>query len=707
MDKLNKDLIINAMDCSFDNRIMSKESVIRATVDMCLSGDKSDLETGVQQIETMLNGIVSTCDSAITELNDRSPELKQKYIDYKISVEKRLAALTTVKPVDQQVDVVPDEIDISPKKNADRRKPKQTPSKPEKKIEFGEPDTEDTVDVAKSIKPLVEKTKQPSVKDVSDGITESELRNESSIGNVSVSSKEKEAIDMLENNTDLVRPEGLSSIPKPVVDDVESVIEEQPTTDQKTDFVSKPIVDDQSDEFEIESDEPKMIVIDDSDKTDNNSDEIDDEYFDANGYKSEGPIVNVDDVDLTEEQLAEVTIADKEDVDNHKQEIVDESINSIDKDKTLYDTSKVISRKRENPMFKTLSKLDIKKYDLGKVSIFDFNGEDEEFRKEYIISRNNMMAAPRVARVALLMSGHYEEISSYGTFDFSTISRKLSDSTMDFVDREVFLYNSIYSHIMYVSNLKSVPDFDAWAKNIYYPDLNSLFFGVYDANSVGVNNYTAECPACGKEMVIPRENKDLAVAVSALYGKKDLDEFITYKDMMKRDSSPLCKWASETIIRKQLNNTKYIVEYSVPTLYDYLTTIATMRKIAAQKQIDIDLASIETFDDPDTALRIFHYMYIKRIGVPSIVPGTNKIKFIGLNSKADIIEFLNALDVNDWSQLINDDDISEFITRSGVDFYIENAECNDPDCKFVIKHLLFNPKRAVFFKIGEVRASLR
>jgi hypothetical protein len=318
-----------------------------------------------------------------------------------------------------------------------------------------------------------------------------------------------------------------------------------------------------------------------------------------------------------------------------------------------------------------------------------------------------MMAAPRVARVALLMSGHYEEISSYGTFDFSTISRKLSDSSMDFVDREVFLYNSIYSHIMYVSNMKAVPDFDTWAKNIYYPDLNSLFFGVYDANSVGVNNYTAECPACGKEMIIPRENKDLAVAVSSLYGKKQLDDFITYKDIMKRDSSPLCKWASETVVRKQLNNTKYIVEYSVPTLYDYLTTIATMRKIAAQKQIDIDLASIETFDDPDTALRIFHYMYIKRIGVPSLVPGTNKIKFIGLSSKADIIEFLNALDVNDWSQLINDIDISDFITRSGVDFYIENAECNDPECKFVIKHLLFNPKRAVFFKIGEVRASLR
>ena len=338
--------------------------------------------------------------------------------------------------------------------------------------------------------------------------------------------------------------------------------------------------------------------------------------------------------------------------------------------------------------------------------MFDYDGSDEQFRKEYILSRNNMMAAPRVSRVALLMSGHYEEISAYGSFDFGTISRRLTDDSLDFVDREVFLYNSIYSHIMYCSYAKSVPDFDTWCKNIYYPDANSLFFGVYDANSVGVNNYLAECPMCGKQMIIPRENKDLAVAVSNVFKKDDLATFITYKDIMKRDNSPMYKWARDTTIRKQLRNTKYIIDYGVPTLYDYLTTIATMRRIAANKEIDIDLSSVESFSDPETALRIYHYMYIKRIGVPSIVQGTNKIKFIGLTSKADIIEFLNNLDINDWSQLINDNEISEFITKSACDYYIADAKCNDEKCGHVIKHLLFNPKKAVFFKIGEVRANL-
>ena len=504
---------------------------------------------------------------------------------------------------------------------------------------------------------------------------------------------------------DLIKPAHITSIPKAQLEtpkeDVKPIKVEVTLTQPKEE-VSADKKDDvvENDAIEIESEDTAKIIVAE-DKPSENEDETDED-----DYLSDGPIVNDDvDMELSKEELDNVEIFDKES-EEKTDDNADDGSNAIDADKTYYETSKVISRKRENPMFKTLAKLDNTKYDLAKVSVFDYDGSDEQFRKEYILSRNNMMAAPRVSRVALLMSGHYEEISAYGSFDFGTISRRLTDDSLDFVDREVFLYNSIYSHIMYCSYAKSVPDFDTWCKNIYYPDANSLFFGVYDANSVGVNNYLAECPMCGKQMIIPRENKDLAVAVSNVFKKDDLATFITYKDIMKRDNSPMYKWARDTTIRKQLRNTKYIIDYGVPTLYDYLTTIATMRRIAANKEIDIDLSSVESFSDPETALRIYHYMYIKRIGVPSIVQGTNKIKFIGLTSKADIIEFLNNLDINDWSQLINDNEISEFITKSACDYYIADAKCNDEKCGHVIKHLLFNPKKAVFFKIGEVRANL-
>lgn len=499
---------------------------------------------------------------------------------------------------------------------------------------------------------------------------------------------------------------------KPPVKKVVEEVHAEPTFDKvvtKSEKKSKEVEDDDETlEFEVESSDNIIVSKDPatiSDEDLDNSESIETEERDE-------PLVNEDeDIDnpglLSDDDLNNIEIVDKEDLKKAKIEAeADESESTIDEDKTLYDTSKTISRKRVNPTLKTLSKLDTSKLDLKNVSIFDYDGNDEEFRKEYVTSRNNMMAAPRISRVALLMSGHYEEISAYGNWDLGTIGRTLSDSSVDFVDREIALYNSIYAHVMYVSYAKTKPDFDEWCKHIKYPDLNSLFFGVYDANSVGVNNYVAECPVCGQDMIVPRENKDLAVAVSKLFNKNDLETFITYKDIMKTDTSPLYRWANESTVRKQLKNTKYIVDYTVPTLYDYIRTLSTIRRISARDGIDIDLSNVETFNDEQVALRIFHYMYIKRIAIPKLMTDTKRIKYIGLTSKSDIIEFINSIDINDYSQLINSEDITNFITRNACDFYIQDAKCNNPMCNHVIKHLLFNPKRAFFFKIGEVRMGL-
>lgn len=699
-----EDIVIK--DTYFDNVIKVFEKNIQDNYNNYKNcSDAAESKLYLDAIEDALNKISQHCTKRLNELETNGSKLSHAYNLYSERYDNTLKRIDMIahdnskvttpasnETVDEDGDNVKIESDILP---AVRKTKKKRPVvEVESVIEFND-------DINEPKEP-----EQPrEVQSVSSAgeFTYDEVRNETNSNEIYKSDKPemKEAV----HTDDLVKPAHITSIPKAQLEtpkeDVELVKNEvapaQPKEEVRADKKDDVV---ENDAIEIESEDTAKIIVAE-DKPSENETEIDED-----DYLSDGPIVNDDvDMELSKEELDNVEIFDKES-EEKTDDNVDDGSNSIDDDKTYYETSKVISRKRENPMFKTLAKLDNTKYDLAKVSVFDYDGSDEQFRKEYILSRNNMMAAPRVSRVALLMSGHYEEISAYGSFDFGTISRRLTDDSLDFVDREVFLYNSIYSHIMYCSYAKSVPDFDTWCKNIYYPDANSLFFGVYDANSVGVNNYLAECPMCGKQMVIPRENKDLAVAVSNVFKKDDLATFITYKDIMKRDNSPMYKWARDTTIRKQLRNTKYIIDYGVPTLYDYLTTIATMRRIAANKEIDIDLSSVESFSDPETALRIYHYMYIKRIGVPSIVQGTNKIKFIGLTSKADIIEFLNNLDINDWSQLINDNEISEFITKSACDYYIADAKCNDEKCGHVIKHLLFNPKKAVFFKIGEVRANL-
>lgn len=710
------------------------------TADDAITKISSSIDSIVIACENKKKECLNAVDGDFTKLDDEAMQKCKSYsavsdyvmtyyaaaiAEYNNSAAGKSASVVTEKkePEAEIQDGGEVRLDFTPKAKPPKKKAKTA-------IEFGEDVSNKPIDkpveVAAPLPAELEK-EEPLKGETTDNpveVSESPI-----VTNDKIEAKQiEETVEAHNKALDDFKPVKIDSIPKPQIQE-EIELDEAKAEDENSvgevhtpapEPTSAPVAEpakstsDVDDDFDIASDEEKIVVSEDDEiKVDSD----DDVAIDANGLISDGPIVNMDDdtdVDmLSEEELASIEIEKEPEEVNAETKAASDGSDEIDGDKKLYETSKVISRKRENPTLAMLRKFDPKKFDLSKISVFDYDGSDEAFRKEYITSRDNMMAAPRVSRIALLMSGHYEEIAACGNFDFTSIGRTLTDGSVDFVDREVFLYNFIYSKIMYCSYARSVPEFDEWAQHIFYPDINSLFFGVYDANSVGENNYTAVCPKCGKTMVIPRENKDIAVAVSNVFKPNDLEKFIKFSDIMKQDISPMYEEAKNKTIRKQLNNTKYIVEYGVPTLFDYLTTISTLRKICQRDNIDIDLSNVETFAEPEVALRIFHYMYIKRIAIPSVTvkpDGKKSVKYVGLRSKADIIEFLNQLDINDYSQLVNARDISDFITKSACDFYLKDCKCtNETDgvkCDHVVKYLLFNPKKAFFFKIGEARANL-
>lgn len=691
----------------------------------------SNIDSIVIACENKKKEYLNAVDGDFTKLDDEAVKKCKDYsaisdyvmkyyataiVEYNNSVAGKSASITTEKkePEVEIQDGGEVRLDFIPKAKPSKKKAKTA-------IEFGEDVSNKPIDKPEP-EPLPEPKEEESLKGETIGnpveVSESPI-----VTNDRIEEKQiEETVEAHNKALDGFKPVKIDAIPKPQIEEEIEIDEAKREDENSVGEVHTPApvaepakpTSDVDDDFDIASDESKIVVSEDDEIKVDSEDDV---AIDANGLISDGPIVNMDDDTdvgmLSEEELASIEIEKEPEEANAEAKDVSDGSDEIDGDKKLYETSKVISRKRENPTLAMLRKFDPKKFDLSKISVFDYDGSDEAFRKEYITSRDNMMAAPRVSRIALLMSGHYEEIAACGNFDFTSIGRVLTDGSIDFVDREVFLYNFIYSKIMYCSYARSVPEFDEWAQHIFYPDINSLFFGVYDANSVGENNYTAVCPKCGKTMVIPRENKDIAVAVSNVFKPNDLEKFIKFSDIMKQDISPMYEEAKNKTIRKQLNNTKYIVEYGVPTLFDYLTTISTLRKICQRDNIDIDLSNVETFAEPEVALRIFHYMYIKRIAIPSVTvkpDGKKSVKYVGLRSKADIIEFLNQLDINDYSQLVNARDISDFITKSACDFYLKDCKCtNETDgvkCDHDVKYLLFNPKKAFFFKIGEARANL-
>lgn len=462
-------------------------------------------------------------------------------------------------------------------------------------------------------------------------------------------------------------------------------------------------------ELDAPSIEQQIIVSDDGDRR--AEQEESNETLDYSFLDNNKPFEGDDDLDKPDEEvdLTNVVFEDKPSEKELRERRITEEFSEVPEGMQMVNI-KSISRKKISDTLKALSKIKTDNLDISKVNMFDYQDSDEVIRREYLKTRNDMIATPKVSRIALLMSGHYEEMSSYSNYDLVSIERNISNPDVSFVDREMIMLNSIYNHVKYVSYSTEKPSFEDWCKNILFPDMASLYFGVYDANSVGDNNYTLSCPYCGEAIQISRPNRDLTVAVPKELTQDKLDKFITTKDIMKLDSMEMARQAKNTKVVKQLKNSKIIVEYAIPTLYDYLVVLNTAQRISRRDLGDtLDLSSIDLFNSDGNegdATRILGYLYVKSIGIPAQVEGTNKFRYIRLTSKADIIEHINGLDMDDYSELFTGTQVQDLFIKTSTKYYLENVECQNSDCKKTIKYVSLDPKQIFFFKIGDERDRL-
>jgi len=483
--------------------------------------------------------------------------------------------------------------------------------------------------------------------------------------------------------------------------------------------VDRPVVEKPKIEIVEPDNDSENIIVQTTDhaeeeKAENKKDASSDIYSDFEEIFTPKPFDGDDDdlLEAAEEDLPKQKLEPqtKAEVEAERIKEIEEEYSSIPEDTQVLNV-KSISRKKISDTIKSLSGLDTSGLDIQKLEMFDFNVDDQSIRRDYLKTRNDMISAPKISRIALLMSGHYQEISAYGNYDLISVERNIYSQQLSFVDKERLLLESIYAHVNYVSYSKEKPDFDTWAKNIYYPDIASLYFGVYDANSVGANHYLFDCPFCGKEVSINRKNAELTVGVPKELSKNDLEAFITNKDIMSIDASNLAKWAKTTVVRKMLPNSKIVVDFAVPSIFEYLTSIFTLHKINQRDlggRLDlsiIDGLSATTEEEQEQQIedfnRIMACIYIRQIGIPTRVEGTGRYRYISITSKADIIEHINGFDEDDYSELLRGKDVRELITKTATRYYLQDCKC--PSCSHNIKYVSINPKQIFFFKIGEGR----
>jgi hypothetical protein len=325
-----------------------------------------------------------------------------------------------------------------------------------------------------------------------------------------------------------------------------------------------------------------------------------------------------------------------------------------------------------------------------------------------------MIASPHTSRVNLLMSGYFIDISSYGNWDTISLERVMKNQSNDFVDKEIAILNSIYDHIVYFSYTQNRPPFEDWLATVKFPDYDMLFFGLFDANYQGINYFRVGCPYCGNEgIIIGKENKDLVVAVDRNYSDDELVAQITAKEMNKLDTERyLPKWANTTCLRKMTPNTKILFEYKVPTLFDYVQMLKTTRRISLRDRKPLNFSKILEAGDEEY-FRLLIYLYIKTVGLPSPVyddPSRPKeptsYKYIGLTNKADIIETINTLDIEDYAFLGMGTPIRELLLKRSSYFFVKDIKCTNDDCGKTIKYVNLDPRSIFFSRITEALRNL-
>ena len=492
-------------------------------------------------------------------------------------------------------------------------------------------------------------------------------------------------------------------------------------------------VEEKKEDISILSDEEEAeVIVVDEEKLKKEREQAQEEYDKASKEYDEivdelsKPFDGDDDIDIVDYQVKE-----SEDESNEKKESlrieteeerkareaeIDETFQNLPEEFHLMNIKKV-NRTKISDTLKEISKLNTDSIDIKKTNFVEYDVNDKQMVKEYVRSHNDQVASPKVSRIALLMSGHYEEITAFGNMDMFAIARAVNNSDISFAQRENEILHQIYDHVKYVSYSKTKPDFSTWAKNIMYPDLQSLYYAVYDANSTGQNTYNFRCPYCGEVISVTRKNSELSVAVPKELTETELEGFITTKEVRDVNFTKLSKWAHSVIIKKKLPITNNIINYAIPTVQDYLTTISVAEQINSGRDFDTsaisrvdELSNLGTSEEDivlrDNITRMLAYLYVKEMGILTRVEGTKSFRYIGTRSKADIISYINEYSIDDYNSLFEGQDVTDIMSKTAARYYLQNVPCNNEKCGKNIKFVGIDPKDIFFFKIGEARDSM-
>jgi len=351
---------------------------------------------------------------------------------------------------------------------------------------------------------------------------------------------------------------------------------------------------------------------------------------------------------------------------------------------------KEIIKVGSNPYIKNLKNFNPNPND---IIVEDIEDTDQEFRKAYFESRNNLLTAPRGVRVPFLMSGYHADISAISHADAISIARHLNNK--NYIERLENILNITYAHI--ISTSKGDLTFEQWIEITKWPDIEAAYFGMYHAAFPGTQKYVITCHRCSNQFDLSVNNEDLAYITGKYIREQDVKVIMSGVDAAIKNTLIYKKANPIEPIKHRLNTTKIYVEYEIPSIKSY---VQTLRALSLSDKFE-DVANIENPDSPEFVfLRL--YPYIKRVALPVIVESENEriVRYKGSYDKNIIISVVDSLSPDDFQDLFSPQEVQDLVTLNSIRYSLKPTKC--PHCNNNIRAIPISLKDTFFTKVLEI-----
>ena len=362
----------------------------------------------------------------------------------------------------------------------------------------------------------------------------------------------------------------------------------------------------------------------------------------------------------------------------------------------------------------------------GSVKVVNDDDFQRAVYEQYISgTKGNGFTGPKgVTRIILPYSGIFIDLQSYTNSDMLGIHRSTSGvSFVEKIETELF---SAFEHTTNNSFKKKFATFSEWLQAIKYPDIGCIYWGIYNVNHPGINEYTTECDnwnhptkPCKTDIIEKRDNADITFISDGSDTDIDLEVINSIRNGVSREFiKPYI--IANTLIEKAeyLPESNFKIFQGIPNLEEVLAYLKFLKSDLGEDDDTImkvfNPLSWLTFEErlsKSTLSKIIAYkycMFTTKLYAPVFEErpntdsaGTHKIVATYVDvAKQFIPQMVNSLSKEDFKALVRSAEVSKLLLKDGIFFRVRNIVC--PNCKSKQLDLSLDMRDILFTKAASL-----